>query len=158
MALMPEKFRHDFIRSRLRLGDGASPHYIFKLAETRDELEQAFRVLHDAYVGQGYMDPHPSGLRVTKYHALPTTAVLITKDLRTNEVVATVSIVRNTALGLPLDSVFPINDIKKNIAIWRRFHRLRFEKSIEEIRVFCYGRYFGISTNIFATSCGWTPM
>ena len=113
ISLMPEKFRHEFIRSRIRLGDGAPAHYIFKLAETRDELEQAFCVLHDAYVGQGYMDPHPSGMRVTKYHALPTTAVLIAKDRRTDEVVATVSIVRNTALGLPLDSVFPIDDIKR---------------------------------------------
>ncbi len=113
VSLMPEKMRHEFIRSRIRLGDGAPSHYIFKLAETREELEQAFKVLHDAYVGQGYMDPHPSGMRVTKYHALPTTAVLVAKDTRTDTVVATVSIVRNTALGLPLDSIFPLEDIKK---------------------------------------------
>jgi hypothetical protein len=104
--------RHSFIRSHIQLGDGAPSNIVFKLAETRDELEQAFQVLHDAYVGQGYMDPHPSGMRVTKYHALPTTAVLVAKDLDTGLVVATVSIVRNTALGLPLDSIFPMEELK----------------------------------------------
>lgn len=113
LRFLPEKLRHKLIRSRINLGTGAPTHIIFKLAETKEELEQAFRVLHDAYVSQGYMDPHPSGLRVTKYHALPTTAVLIAKDTRINEVVGTVSIVRNTPLGLPLDAVFPLEDLKQ---------------------------------------------
>ena len=101
------------IRSKIKLGNGAPPNIIFKLADTKDELEQAFRVLHDAYVDQGYMSPHASGLRVTKYHALPTTAVLIAKDTTNGLVVGTVSIVRDTPLGLPLDSAFPLLHIKK---------------------------------------------
>jgi hypothetical protein len=113
MRLLPEKFRHKLIRSKIKVGTGAPENIVFKLAETQDELEQAFRVLHDAYVGQGYMSPHPSGMRVTKYHALPTTAVLIAKEIDTGLVVGTVSIVRDTPLGLPLDSVFPLSNIKK---------------------------------------------
>lgn len=110
---LPEKMRQKLIRSQIRLGDGAPSKIIFKLAETKDELEQAFKVLHDAYVDQGYMSPHPSGMRVTKYHALPTTAVLIAKEIDTGIVVGTVSIVRDTSLGLPLDSAFPLSTIKK---------------------------------------------
>ncbi len=113
ISFLPEKMRQKFIRSKIKLGTGAPANIIFKLAETKDELEQAFRVLHDAYVGQGYMDPHPSGMRVTKYHALPTTAVLIAMESDTGLVVGTVSIVRDTPLGLPLDSIFPLHNIKK---------------------------------------------
>ncbi len=113
VALLPEKTRHKFIRSKIMVGEGAPAHIIFKLAETKEELEQAFRVLHEAYVEQKYMDPHPSGMRVTPYHALPTTSVLIAKDTTTGKVVATISIVRNTTLGLPLDKVFPMDDLKK---------------------------------------------
>ena len=32
----------------------------FGLAIDRDTLEQAFRLQHDQYVAQGYMDPHPT--------------------------------------------------------------------------------------------------
>lgn len=113
ISLMPEKQRHKFIRSKILVGSGAPAHIIFKLAETKEELEQAFQVLHEAYVEQKYMDPHPSGMRVTPYHALPTTSVLIAKDTTTGKVVATISIVRNTALGLPLDKVFPMGKMKK---------------------------------------------
>lgn len=112
-SLLPEQIRHKFIRTKILVGHGAPSHIIFKLAETKTELEQAFRVLHDAYVEQGYMDPHPSGMRVTPYHALPTTSVLIAKDTTTDKVVATISIVRNTSLGLPLDKVFSMSSIKK---------------------------------------------
>ncbi len=113
LKFMPEKMRHKFIRSKIKLGEGAPANIIFKLADTKDELEQAFRVLHDAYVHEKYMSPHPSGMRVTKYHALPTTAVLIAKDTHSGLVVGTVSIVRDTPLGLPLDSAFPLEGIKK---------------------------------------------
>ena len=77
---------------------------ILKLAETEGELEAAFQILHDAYVDYGYMEPHPSGLRVTPYHALPSTSVLIA--VLNGDVVATVSIVRRGAFGLPMDTIY----------------------------------------------------
>lgn len=113
LKYLPETVRHRIIRSKIDVGFGAPKNIIFKLADSIDELEQAFHVLHDAYVEQGYMEPHPSGLRVTKYHALPTTAVLIAKDTSTGQVIATISVVRNTPLGLPLDAIFPLEDLKK---------------------------------------------
>jgi hypothetical protein len=36
-------------------------------------------LLHDAYVSSGFMTPDPSGMRVTIYHALPTTTTLCAK-------------------------------------------------------------------------------
>lgn len=76
----------------------------FKLAETKSEFEQAFQLLHDCYVEMKFMEPHPLGRRVTLYHALPATNLLIAK--KGDEVIATVSITRDNPLGLPLDADF----------------------------------------------------
>lgn len=69
VALLPEKTRHKFIRSKIMVGEGAPAHIIFKLAETKEELEQAFRVLHEAYVEQKYMvrTRQACGLRLTMH-------------------------------------------------------------------------------------------
>lgn len=80
------------------------PTFEVKVAEEQQELEQAFRLLHDEYVRSGLMDPHPSGLRVTPYHALPTTTTLVAKV--DGEVVATLSVVKDSAFGFPLDKIF----------------------------------------------------
>ena len=37
----------------------------YKVAETRQEREAAFRLLHQAYVERALMEPRPSGMRVT---------------------------------------------------------------------------------------------
>jgi len=81
----------------------------FKVAETQDELEQAFKLLHDAYVRENLMSPHPSGMRITKYHTLPSTTTLIAVE--NNVVVGTVSLIRQSSFGLPLKSIFDISDV-----------------------------------------------
>jgi len=60
-----------------------------KIADTKEELEACFTLLHDAYVGSKFMNPDPSGMRVTIYHALPTTTTLCAKY--DGEVVGTLS-------------------------------------------------------------------
>jgi hypothetical protein len=81
-----------------------------KIAQTQEELEQCFALLHDAYVGSGFMRPHPSGLRVTPYHALPTTTTLCAKV--DGQVVGTLSIVREGVFGFPMQSVFDISGVR----------------------------------------------
>lgn len=92
------------------------PHELtFKIAKTKEELSAAFRILHDAYVREGYMDPHPSGMRIGIYHALPSTTTLIA--MHGNDVVGTVSIVRDSAFGFPLDKIY---DVRKYRSAGRR--------------------------------------
>lgn len=52
----------------------------FKYAETREELEEAYRITHDAYVESGYMNPNPSGIRVSLFNALPHTLTIIARQ------------------------------------------------------------------------------
>jgi hypothetical protein len=68
-------------------------------------------LLHDAYVGSGFMKPHPSGMRVTIYHALPTTTTLCAKY--DGQVVGTLSLIRESVLGFPLQRIFDLTAIRE---------------------------------------------
>lgn len=69
-------------------------------------------MLHDAYVDSGFMKPDPSGMRVTIYHALsPTTTTLCAKY--DGEVVGTISLIRESALGFPLQQIFDLTSVRK---------------------------------------------
>ena len=83
----------------------------FKLAETKDEFEQAFALLQQNYQETGLVDEKQYSLRVTKYHTLPTTHVLIAK--MNDEVVGTVSLIEDGAFGLPIDHFASVDDLRK---------------------------------------------
>lgn len=127
---LPDQVRYRIARKLVKPPIEIPQEFTFKIAKTKEELEQAFRLLHDAYVDQGYMKPNQTGLRVTKFHALPTTTTLIAKY--NDKVVGTVSILRDAGLGLPLDSAFDLNNVKikypqiaevSSLAIQKEFRR-----------------------------------
>ena len=107
---LPLYLRDNFIRGQVNLPRELGSNLSFKLADTEAELEQAFRILHDNYVQQGFMSPRTCGLRVTPHFVLPTTVTLVGKDQ--DKVIGTLSIIRDSVLGLPLEKVFDISEIK----------------------------------------------
>ncbi len=109
ISIFPTKIRHRFIRNHVRVDANVVNAFEFKIADTVDELEQAFRILHDAYVEQGYMHESKSGLRFLKYFALPSTTTIIAK--KDNEVVGTMSIIRRSRMGLPMETIFNLNQL-----------------------------------------------
>ncbi len=109
---LPEKQRFEIYRRFVTVEPQSPPSFRFKVARTQDELEGAFKILHDEYVASGFMKKTPSGLRVTPYHALPSTSTLICLD--GDEVVGTVTIIRDSAFGFPMDGVFDTSHIRKH--------------------------------------------
>jgi len=79
----------------------------FGLATDCDALEQAFRLQHDQYVSQGYMDPDSTGLRLNIHNALPSTRVFVAKADR--RVVGTMTLIVDSQLGLPMDQIYADN-------------------------------------------------
>jgi hypothetical protein len=77
---------------------------VFKVAETRDELEAAYRLVHDIYVQEGYADAHPSRMRVNLRYALPTTTTFV--GIHQGRVVITMTLIGDSPLGLPMDAIF----------------------------------------------------
>ena len=108
-ALFPRAIRFSVYRSFVDCDPNPDARLVLKIAETQDELEACFRLLHDAYVDSGFMQPQPSGLRATIYHALPTTTTLCA--LFDGEVVGTISLIRQSSFGFPMQSVFDLAHI-----------------------------------------------
>jgi hypothetical protein len=109
-SVLPKSLRFALYRSMVDCEPHPDKRLVLKLAETKEELEACFRLLHDAYVGAGYMKPDPSGLRATIYHALPTTTTLCAKF--DEKVVGTLSLIRESSFGFPLQSVFDLHEIR----------------------------------------------
>jgi hypothetical protein len=110
VAQLPRSWRFALARALVRCEFHPGPALQLKIADTREELEACFALLHDAYVGEGYMAPDPSGLRVTAYHALPTTTTLCAKV--DGRVVGTLSLIREGLFGLPMQTAFDLGAVR----------------------------------------------
>ena len=78
---------------------------IIKRAVTVDELEAAYRLVHDCFVERGRIGPEPTGLRMRLWEALPEMATFVA--VVDGEVVGVQSLVTNSpGLGLPSDVAF----------------------------------------------------
>ncbi len=78
---------------------------VIQRAITADDLRQAYALVHDCYVEEGYIFPLPSGMRMRIYEALPETATFVAKAGK--RVVGVTSVIfDSTDLGLPSDHVF----------------------------------------------------
>ena len=110
LALLPRHWRFALYRHLVDCDPQPDARLQLKIADTQDELEACFRLLHDAYVAAGFMQPDPSGLRVTIYHALPTTTTLCAKW--DGQVVGTLSMIREGVFGFPLQSAFNLDPLR----------------------------------------------
>ena len=66
---MPRFLRIKIMRLNIRIGRPESGFQI-KIANTKEELEKAYSLLHDCYVGINLMYPDKSGLRCNFYSFL----------------------------------------------------------------------------------------
>jgi hypothetical protein len=76
----------------------------FKIAARREEIKAALELVYRTYVRSGLTHLSRHEIRVTPYHTLPTTEVLVAKDR--GEVVCTMSLVRDAGLGLPMEAIY----------------------------------------------------
>lgn len=111
-SVFPRSLRFAVYRSFVDCDPRPDQRLVLKIARTKEELEACFRLLHDAYVGSGFMQPDPSGMRINIYHALPTTTTLCAKF--DGEVVGTISLIRESVFGFPLQSIFDLTEIREN--------------------------------------------
>lgn len=77
---------------------------LFSLAQTTEELEQAYRLVYRNYLRAEYIDSHPSEMRYSRFNVLPSTATFVAR-LR-DTVVTTASIVFDSPLGLPMEIIY----------------------------------------------------
>lgn len=80
------------------------PRLSVQIARTQEDLEAAYALLHRSYVAAGLSDENPWGVRLNVFSFLPETTVVVVKF--EGEVIGTVSLIRDSRLGLLTDSHF----------------------------------------------------
>jgi hypothetical protein len=110
LALMPKFLRFAAYGNFVRCDYAPDRRLLLKFAESSEELEACFHLLHEAYVGSGFMRPDASGIRVNIFHALPTTTLYAKFD---GQVVGTISLIRESAFGFPLQSIFDLRAVRE---------------------------------------------
>lgn len=111
LAALPEKLRYDIIRNSLKIPFQEDPGITYKLAETESEFQQAYSLLHDSYVEQGFIHPQKSGMRLLPHFILPNSVTLVAVNTN-KEVVGTLTIIKKSALPLPMEKEFSLEHIK----------------------------------------------
>ena len=111
LSFLPQGFRHNLIRSRVKVIDRLMHGLTFKIAEDETEWDQSLRLLHNYGIQERGLAARPSGRRVEKFQLLPTTANLIASMM--GRVVGTLSVVRDSEMKLPLDAFCSLNDLRR---------------------------------------------
>lgn len=94
-----------FTTSALETPRESSPRRLqLSIARCKGDLVDAFTLVHESYIRANLDRPYPSGMRLTPYHLLPTTDVLVARQ--GNSPVATASLVVDGDLGLPAQSIY----------------------------------------------------
>lgn len=87
---------------------------VIEIARSKEDLIKAFTLTQESYCKAGLSNESPSGIRITPYHLLPKSDVLIAKIH--GRVVSTVSLFRDGELGLPMEAIYPqeIESLRNN--------------------------------------------
>ena len=109
--LTPVFIKSIIARNAITLDLNPNEEIEFKIAETVDELCQAYKILGEAYIEEGYSN---TKRRVLVYNAMKDSATFVAK--KDDRVIGTMSVfLDNNHFGLPLASNY-----KKNIDAYSR--------------------------------------
>lgn len=134
--------------------------FVFKLATTMDEIMQAYNLVYEEYLQMGLVKESLKPYKVTKYSLLPSSSILIVK--KGDEVIATMSHIMDSPMGLPLEELWPLDSIRTNgkriaeisaLAIKKNFRRARGVILLPLMKLLYHSvyEYFGTDTLVIAT-------
>ena len=75
-------------------------------AQTFEELKSAYRLIYEEYLQRGYCEPHPSQMHYSVFCVLPESRTFLLRK-REGQILGTLSLIADSPLGLPMESVFP---------------------------------------------------
>ncbi len=123
---MPKTVKYPILRSMLALPLSLPKELHFEIATTEEQYLGALRILQECYLEKGYATANESKIRMTPYHLIPTTTVLLA--YWKNEIVGTVSLIRDNSLGLPLEKIFDLSDLRKENGVLCEISSLAIKK------------------------------
>jgi len=79
-------------------------HIDYRVARSRDELEQAYALVYKEYLKRGYVDEGGVQMRLSLYNILPETTTFVATS--EHSVMATATVIPDSPLGLPIDELY----------------------------------------------------
>lgn len=108
---LPKRIKHSLIRNSIDIDKSQLEGIQIRVAKDQNEINQAFKLLYEAYLTSGLMDPKSHELRITKFHCLPTSIIVVA--VQGGEVIGTVTHVLDSQLGLPTDMSVDLSSFRK---------------------------------------------
>lgn len=112
LSRLPMFIRGPVVRRMFKLDLNLPSDIVFKQAESPEEVQQAMALAFQAYYQRGLVPDLKSKMRATKFHLLPTTSILICK--KKDKVIATMSVIVDSGLGLPIEELWRIDSLRKS--------------------------------------------
>ena len=84
--------------------EGGNGDLVIRPALDRAELEGAYELVYHNYRPREYIPANPFGLRLTIFNAFPSSVTFVA--VVHNQVIATVSLIPDTPIGLPMDEIY----------------------------------------------------
>ena len=91
--------------SKSEVGALGAESQVVQLARSRDDLTEAFRLVFDCYHEAGMVADKAGEIRVTPFHLLPTSEVIVAKV--NGLVTSTLTLFGDGYLGLPMQTMYP---------------------------------------------------
>lgn len=126
VSLLPAKIRGYVMRKHLQLPEDADPAIEYKVATTSDLRWQAFNLTYQCYQETGSETQMDHPFRVNPYLTLPTTQTIVA--LRNNEVIGTLSLIRDSALGMPALEVLSRKEFSNEDEVIAEFSSLAISR------------------------------
>ncbi len=111
MLSIYKMIKNQIIRNKVKFKHTTPAGLSFKIAETQAEYLEAAKILYQCYIEKGFTKENRTEIRMTPYHLLPTTTVILA--LWDNVIIGTVSLIRDNPLGLPLEKIFDLTELRQ---------------------------------------------
>ena len=111
-SILPRPILHALIRRKAALHRTPIERFRVFIAHDLEHYQDAFSLLHSAYVFQGLKIPRGVTMRITPQHVLPESTVFVAYE--GDVIVGTMTVTLDSPAGLPLDK-----DYGEALASWR---------------------------------------
>lgn len=145
--ILPRPLLHEAIRRKAALHKTPLDRYRVFVAREAAHYEDAFSLLHVAYVYQGLESPRGATMRITPQHVLPEATVFVAYE--GDVIVGTMTVTLDSPAGLVLDKDYPAELAE----LRRRGERLVEYGSLAIVRR-CW--HTGVTTLLNNAVCLWT--
>ncbi len=76
----------------------------YRVARTRQELTDVYRIVYKEYIKQGYINPNPSQMHYSMHNLIPQTTTFVA--LADGKVITTATVIPDSPLGIPMDELY----------------------------------------------------